>query len=73
MYYAIIHVIDDDYNEYDTHVMIPATDWSHAINKIVNNFKNIDKITIECVQSDACDLVYLPEDCAQRVLEENYY
>ena len=75
MYYAIVNW----YNEYDeediiSHMLVPADDWNDAMSKVVKQFQWINSIKMEeisgCVNAE---VVYIPENCAEAVINENNY
>ena len=75
MYYAIVNW----YNEYDeediiSHMLVPADDWNDAMSKVVKQFQWINSIKMEEISGCAnAEVVYIPENCAEAVINENNY
>ena len=75
MYYATVNWYDD-YNEEDkiNHMLIPANDWNEAMQKVTNEFQWINSIEMkEIIGSGKVDIVYIPEDCVEAIMDENNY
>lgn len=75
MYYAVVNW----YNEYDdeedsvSHLMIPASNWNEAMQKITNQFRWINSIKMEELISEEAEVVYIPSGCIKAVINENTY
>lgn len=74
MYYAKVNWFDT-YKEGDSvsYLLIPATDWNDAMQKISGEFDFINSIEMKEVSFEKCDVIYLPEDSVASVIEENTY
>lgn len=74
MYYAKINWFDTIKQEDSvSHLLIPAADWNSAMQKISGEFEFINSIEMKEVNFEKCDIVYLPEDVVEAVIEENTY
>ena len=75
MYYAIVNW----YNEYDeediiSHMLVPADDWNDAMSKVVKQFQWINSIKMEEISGCGnAEVVYIPENCVEAVINENNY
>ena len=75
MYYVVVNWYDD-YNEEDkiNHMLIPANDWNEAMQKVTNEFQWINSIEMkEIIGSGKVEVIYIPEDCAEVIMNENNY
>ena len=74
MYYAKVNWFDT-YKEEDSvsHLLIPATDWNDAMQKVSGEFEFINSIEMKEINFEKYDVVYLPEDVVEAVIEENTY
>lgn len=72
MYYAKVNWYND-FNENDeiVHIIICASDWNEAMQKINGEFKYINSIEMRQIQSDKCDVVYITENILKVIEEEN--
>ena len=72
MYYAKVNWFNTDHEEDClSFMLIPAADWNDAMQKITNEFDWINSIEMKEVDSAECDLVFIPEDLVDRMIEEN--
>jgi hypothetical protein len=72
MYYAKVNWFDTIKEEDSiSHMLIPAGDWNDAMQKISGEFEFINSIEMKEVNFEKCDVVYLPEDVVEAVIEEN--
>jgi TFIIF-interacting CTD phosphatase-like protein len=74
MYYAKVNWFDT-YKEEDSvsHMLIPAADWNDAMQKVSGQFDFINSIEMKEINFEKYDVVYLPEDVVEAVIEENTY
>lgn len=74
MYYAKVNWFDN-FKEEDSvsHMLIPAVDWNDAMQKISGQFDFINSVEMKEVNFEKCDVVFLPEDVVEAVIEENTY
>ena len=74
MYYAKVNWFDT-YKEEDSvsHLLIPAADWNDAMQKVSGQFDFINSIEMKEINFEKYDVVYLPEDVVEAVIEENTY
>ena len=74
MYYAKVNWFDT-YKEEDCvrHIFILAGDWNDAMQKISGQFDFINSVEMKEINFGKCDVVYLPEDVVEAVIEENTY
>ena len=74
MYYAKVNWFDT-YKEEDcvSHIFILAGDWNDAMQKISGQFDFINSVEMKEINFGKCDVVYLPEDVVEAVIEENTY
>ena len=72
MYYAKVNWFDT-YKEEDSvsHMLIPAADWNDAMQKISGQFDFINSVEMKEIDFEKCDVVFLPEDVVEAVIEEN--
>lgn len=74
MYYAKVNWFDN-FKEEDSvsHMLIPAADWNEAMQKVSGQFDFINSVEMKEVNFEKCDVVFLPEDMVEAVIEENTY
>jgi uncharacterized pyridoxamine 5'-phosphate oxidase family protein len=74
MYYAKVNWFNT-YKEEDSisHLLIPAADWNDAMQKVSGEFEFINSIEMKEINFEKYDVVYLPEDVVEAVIEENTY
>ncbi len=73
MYYAKVNWFDTYYEEDRFSFMfIPAEDWNDAMQKVTGQFEWINSIEMIEVDSQKCDVVYVPEDVVSVVMDENH-
>jgi hypothetical protein len=53
-------------------MFIPAEDWNDAMQKVTGQFEWINSIEMIEVDSQKCDVVYVPEDVVSVVMDENH-
>ena len=72
MYYAKVNWFDT-VKEEDcvSHLLIPAANWNDAMQRISGEFEFINSIEMKEVNFAKCDVVYLPENAVEAVIEEN--
>ena len=72
MYYAKVNWFDT-YKEEDSvsHMLIPAADWNDAMQKVSGQFDFINSVEMKEIDFEKCDVVFLPEDAVEAVIEEN--
>ena len=74
MYYAKVNWFDTIKEEDSvSHMLIPAADWNDAMQKISGQFEFINSVEMKEVNFEKCDVVFLPEDVVEAVIEENMY
>ena len=74
MYYAKVNWFDT-YKEEDSisHMFILADDWNDAMQRISCQFEFINSVEMKEVNFEKCDVVYVPENVVEAVIEENAY
>lgn len=72
MYYAKVNWYDE-YNEKDiiSHIIICASNWNDAMQKINNSFTWLNSIEMRQVQAEEVDVVFINEDAVESILKEN--
>lgn len=74
MYYAKVNWFDTLKEEDSvSHLLIPAANWNDAMQKISGEFEFINSIEMKEINFEKYDVVYLPEDVVEAVIEENTY
>lgn len=74
MYYAKVNWFDTFKQEDSvSHMLIPAVDWNDAMQKVSGQFEFINSVEMKEVNFENCEVVYLPEDVVEAVIEENIY
>ena len=74
MYYAKVNWFDRIKEEDSlSYLLIPAIDWNDAMQKICVEFEFINSVEMKEVNFEKCEVVYLPEDVVEAVIEENTY
>lgn len=74
MYFAKVNWFDRIKEEDSlSYLLIPATDWNDAMQKLCEEFEFINSVEMKEVNFEKCDVVYLPEDVVEAVIEENTY
>lgn len=74
MYYAKVNWFDTVKKEdCVSHLLIPAAGWNDTMQKISGQFEFINSVEMKEVNFEKCDVVYLPENVVEAVIEENMY
>lgn len=72
MYYAKVNWFDTaDEEDKLSFMFIPAEDWNEAMQKITGQFEWINSIEMTEVDSGKCDVIYVPENLVDAIMEEN--
>ena len=72
MYYAKVNWFDTIKEEDSvSHMLIPAENWNDAMQKVSGQFNFINSIEMKEIEFEKCDVVFLPEDVVEAVIEEN--
>ena len=72
MYYAKVNWFDTaDEEDKLSFMFIPAADWNEAMQKITGQFEWINSIEMTEVDSGKCDVVFVPENLVDAIMEEN--
>ena len=71
MYFATVNWYDSiDFEDHVDHVAIIAANWNEAMLKITTDFTNINSVSME-EYSDNTNVVFIPNDCWERVKDYN--
>lgn len=74
MYYAKIKwYVDYEDDEHISYIMVGADSYKQAMEYIEREFDDIISIEIDQVNVEETKCIYLPEDCAEAVKNENTY
>lgn len=74
MYYVKMeYYCDYDDKEYTYHMMICAESYAEAVEKATKDYKWVNSLTVEQIQFEKCDVIYIPKDCVDAVVAENNY
>ena len=74
MYYAKVNWFDTLKEEDSiSYLLIPAENWNDAMQKISGEFEFINSIVMKEINFEKTNVVYLPEDVIDVVIEENTY
>ena len=72
MYYAKVNWFDTtDEEDKLSFMFIPAEDWNEAMQKITGQFEWINSIEMTEVDSGKCDVIFVPENLVDAIMEEN--
>lgn len=74
MYFAKVNWFDRIKEEDSlSYLLIPAANWNDAMQKLCEEFEFINSVEMKEVNFEKCEVVYLPEDVVEAVIEENTY
>jgi len=72
MYYAKVNWFDTmDEEDKLSFMFIPANDWNDAMQKITGQFEWINSIEMTEIDSEKCDVIYVPEHLVDEIIHEN--
>lgn len=72
MYYAKVNWFDTIKEEDSvSYMIIPAADWNDAMQKVSSQFDFINSVEMKEINFEKCDVIFLPEDVVEAVIEEN--
>lgn len=74
MYYAKVNWFDsyDDSDKID-HIFILAHDWNEAMQKVTNEFEQVNSIEMREVVYGPSAMIYVPEEIVETIISTNTY